>query len=136
MLITYRTVYCVVLALFLGNVLSHFTTESPQTSVLLVATAVSVCGPLALSLAFFRIRPVVFWIVVLAWEAMFIWYAWFSPVAPFVAHEAHGLDPSSVAQEITSHRVRAGTIFAALSAWFLSLPIIRHAYQRRAPLHV
>ncbi len=131
MLTAYRIVYGLVLIVFLGNVLKpdYFAMESTYVSALLVAAAVSLCGVFILLLRFFRIGPAVFWGFVLVWEALFVWYAWFSPAAPFVLHELHTFDASAIARERTIHHVRAIALFTVLFAWFLSLPIIRLIYK-------
>jgi hypothetical protein len=134
----YRIVYGVVLAVFFGNVLrtNHFATAPAYVSVLLVAAAASLCGVFMLLLRFSRIRPAVFWGLVLAWEALFVWYAWFSPAAPFALHEVHTFDAPAAAREATLHYVRAGALFALLFAWFLSLPITRLIYKTSTAIRV
>ena len=84
----YRVLYGVVVAVFLGNVLrtNYFAIASHYMAALMIATAGLLCGLLVLLIAFSRIRPAVSWSVVLAWEAFFIWYGWFSPSSPFALH--------------------------------------------------
>lgn len=133
MLTAYRVVYGLVLVVFLGNVLKtiDFRGAPAYESVLLVAAAGVLCGVLALLLAFPRIRPAAFWLLVLVWEALFVWYAWFNPAAPFMLRELHTFDAAAAAREMATHYVRAGTIFTALFLWFLSLPITRARYTPR-----
>ncbi len=127
MLTIYRVAYGVVLVVFLGNVLKtiDFSTAPAHQSAMLVAAAVALCGLLALLLAYRRIRPAVFWFLVLVWEALFVWYAWFIPAAPFTLRELHTFDASAAARETTVHYFWAGALFAVLFIWFLSLPLIR-----------
>jgi hypothetical protein len=133
MFIAYRIAYGIVLATFLGNVLwTDYGAASKTTSALLVASAVVLFGIFGLLIGFSRIRPTVFWTLVLAWEALFIWYAWFSPAAPFTLHELHTFETSAAAREITMYRVKAGALFVVLFAWYLSLPIVRVAWKDRA----
>jgi hypothetical protein len=133
MLIVYRIAYGLVLAAFLGNVVMASKGQtSASVSVLLVTAGVFLFGILGLLVGFSRVQLAVFWVLVLGWEALFVWYAWFSPAAPFVLHEAHSLDANAVARESTLHYLKAGALFAVLFAWFLSLPFARIARKRRA----
>jgi glucan phosphoethanolaminetransferase (alkaline phosphatase superfamily) len=127
MLTAYRIAYGLVLVVFLGNVLKtiDFKTAPAHVSVLLVAAVVSLSGLFVLLLGFSRIRQTAFWVLVVIWEAFFVWYAWFVPAAPFTLREAHSFDAAAVAHETTVHYLWAGALFAALFAWFLSLPIVR-----------
>ncbi len=127
MLTAYRIVYGLVVLVFLANVLKTigFRTAPAHESVLLVAAAVALCGVLTLLLGFARIRPAAFWLFVLVWEALFVWYAWFIPAAPFTLRELHTFDAAAAARETTTHYLRAEAIFTALFLWFLSLPIMR-----------
>jgi len=133
MLIAYRIAYGLVLGAFLGNVLMASRGQtSASVSVLLVTAGVFLVGILGLLVGFSRVKPAVFWLLVLGWEALFFWYAWFSPMAPFVLHEAHSLDGNAVARETTVHYLKAGALFTVLFAWFLSLPFARIARKGRA----
>jgi hypothetical protein len=127
MLTFYRIVYGLVLVVFLGNLLrtNYFATAPTYVSVLLAAAALSLCGLFVLLLRFARIRPTAFWSLVLLWEALFVWYAWFSPAAPFVLHEMHTFDATAGALESKAHYIKAGLVFVVLFAWFLSLPVAR-----------
>jgi len=127
-LTAYKVVYGLVVVVFLGNVLKtiDFRAAPTHESVLLVAAVVALCGVLGLLLAFPRIRPAAFWALVLTWEALFIWYAWLIPTAPFTLREIHSFDTAAAERETTAHYVRAGALFAALFLWFLSLPMVRH----------
>ncbi len=138
MLIIYRIAYGLVLAVFLGNLLTtnFIATSSTHVSVLLVVVGVSLCCVFVLLLGFSRIPTAAFWVLVAVWEALFVWYAWFSPTSPFVLHETHNLDAFAAARENTVHYVVAGTVFALLFAWFLSLPITRSIYERRTTVRV
>lgn len=138
MLTIYRIAYGLVLAVFLGNVLTtnFIATASTHASVLLVAVGVSLCCVFVLLLGFSQIPTTAFWVLVAVWEALFVWYAWFSPASPFVLHETHNLDATTAARENTMHYVVAGAVFALLFAWFLSLPITRSIHERRATIRV
>lgn len=118
------------LIVFLGNLLklNNFAMEPAYVSALLIAAAASLCGVFILLVRFSRIRPAAFWGFVLAWEALFVWYVWLSPVAPFALHELHTFETSAMVREITIHHIRAVALFAVLFAWFLTLPIIRLGY--------
>jgi hypothetical protein len=85
-------------------------------------------------IAFSKVHPAVSWSVVLAWEAFFVWYGWFSPSSPFALHELHTIDPQMAAREASAHFVRAIAVFAVLFVWFFSLPIVQSAYSRRKEL--
>src|SRR5690349_9392697 len=117
MLIAYRIAYGLVLAVFLGNVVNA-TGERPSAAtflLLVVAAALLLCIG-GLLIRFSRTQPTTFWVLVISWEALFIWYAWFSPASPFVFHEVHVLDAGAVARESTIHYLKAGGLFAALFA--------------------
>ena len=133
MLIVYRIVYGLVAAVFLGNVImASIEQPSACVSVLFGTAGVLLFGILGLLVGFSRFRPAVFWVLVLGWEALFVWYAWFSPATPFVLHEVHSFDANTVARESTTHYLKAGVLFALLFAWFLSLPFARIAWKGRA----
>jgi glucan phosphoethanolaminetransferase (alkaline phosphatase superfamily) len=134
MLTLYRIAYGLVVAVFLAKALgTHYITGVPaHVSLLLVAVAVNLSCILTLLLGFSRIRTAAFWVLVVAWEAFFTWWAWFSPGGPFTLHEVHSFDPTMAAREATMHYLRAGVLFGLLFAWFLSLPIIRSRYERRS----
>jgi len=138
MLTIYRIAYGLVLAVFLGNVLTtnFIATASTHVSMLLVAVGVSLCCLFILLLGFSRISTTAFWILVTVWEAIFAWYAWFSPASPFVLHETHNLSATAAVRENTMHYVVASTVFALLFVWFLSLPITRSIYERRTTVRV
>src|SRR6202166_2930899 len=138
MLTAYRIVYGLVLIVFLGNLLrfNNFAMEPAYVSALLCAAAASLCGLFVLLVRFSRIRPAAAWGLVLAWEALFVWYAWFSPVSPFALHELHTFEASAMARETTIHHIRAVALFAVLFAWFLTLPIIRLVYKTSAAIRV
>jgi hypothetical protein len=133
MISCYRIVYGIVVAVFLGNVLyTNYSYSAPHYMVaLMIAMTGLLCGLLVLLIAFFRIRPAVSWVIVLAWEAFFIWYGWFSPSSPFALHELHTINPQMAASEASAHFERSTAIFVILFAWFLSLPIVQSAYSRR-----
>ena len=133
----YRIAYGLVVALFLANVLTanYFPSASGRLLALLIALPVSLCSLLALVIGFAKIRPPVFWSLVLIWLALFVWYGWFSPAAPFVLHESHSLDPASAENERQAHNLLAGGLFIVLSLWFLSLPITRSLYGRQEKSH-
>lgn len=132
MLTAYRIVYGLVLVVFLGNILRtiDFRTAPAHQSVLLVAAAVALCGLMALLLAFRRIPLAAFWFLVLVWEALFAWYAWFIPTAPFTLRELHTFDAVGASRETTVHYLWAGALFAVLFSWFLSLPLMRRKRDR------
>lgn len=133
MLSVYRIAYGIVIAVFLGNVVMASRGQTSASAfVLLVTAAVFLSGILGLLLRFSRVQPAVFWVLVLGWEALFVWYAWFSPATPFVLHEVHSFDANAVARESTIHSLKAGVLFALLFAWFLSLPFARIAWKGRA----
>jgi glucan phosphoethanolaminetransferase (alkaline phosphatase superfamily) len=133
MLTAYRIVYGLVLALFLVNVLGAAKGQySASATTLLILASVLLLAILGLVFRFWRIRPTAFWTLVLGWEILFVWYAWFSPVAPFVFREAHVLDAAGAAKESTVHYLRAGILFGLLFAWFLSLPLARMKWKGRA----
>jgi len=92
MLIAYRVAYGLVLLIFLGNVFMASRGATASTFALMAAAGVLLCCVLGSVIAFARIRPASFWALVLVWEVLFVWYAWFSPVAPFVLHEVHALE--------------------------------------------
>ncbi|HKW87154.1 MAG TPA: hypothetical protein VJN21_00200 [Candidatus Acidoferrales bacterium] len=132
MLVAYRIMYGLVLAVFLGHVAVDIGEQpSATTFVLLVVAAVeqfSICG---LLVRFSQTQQTTFWVLVPAWEAVFIWYAWFIPASPFVLHEWHALDAEAVARESAIHYLKAGAEFAVLFALFLSLPVARMAWKNR-----
>jgi hypothetical protein len=134
MLIAYRIAYGLVLAVFLGNVvIAAGERPSGATFLLLAVAAVLLLCIGGLLVRFSRTKPMIFWVLVLGWEALFIWYAWFSPTSPFVLHEGHILDAGAAARESTIHYLKTGALFAVLSAWFLSLPLARTAWKNRTP---
>jgi hypothetical protein len=132
MLTVYRVVYGLVLALLLGNVIMAGKDQhiSLETSLLIVA-GLMLLAILGLVFRFSRIPPAAFWVLVLGWEVLFVWYAWFSSVAPFVYHEAHALDAGGAANEATAHYVKAGILFGLLFLWFLSLPFARAKWKNK-----
>jgi len=133
MLTAYRIAYGVVLAVFLGNVVMRISERPPaSTSLLLGVAGVLLLAILGLLVRFSRTQPTVFWLLVLGWEVLFVWYAWFSPAAPFMFHEAHTLDAGVAAGEGTVHHVKSGVLFGVLFAWFLSLPLARMTRKARA----
>jgi glucan phosphoethanolaminetransferase (alkaline phosphatase superfamily) len=99
---------------------------------LLIVAGVLLLAILSLIFRFSRVPPAAFWVLVLGWEILFVWYAWFSPVAPFVFHEAHTLDAGGAAKEATAHYVKAGILFGLLFVWFLSLPFARAKWKDKA----
>jgi hypothetical protein len=135
MLVAYRIIYGLVIVVFLGNILesSHFATIPLHVSALLLAAAVAAACMLVILIGFFRVKPAVFWVLVLIWEVLFAWYAWLSPAAPFALHEIHTLEANSAAAESRVHYLRATALFVLLFAWFLSLPIARLRYRGRDP---
>ena len=128
MLIAYRIAYGLVLAVFIGNVVIA-TGERPSavTLLLLVVAAALLRCIGGLLVRFSRSQPTTFWVLVLSWEALFVWYAWFSPPSPFMFHEAHVLDAGAAARESMIHYLKAGALFAVLFVWFLSLPFARQS---------
>ena len=138
MLIVYRFVYGLSLAVFLGNLVMtiHLATTPAHDSILTIAAALSVCCLLVLLLRFVQIRPLAFWVVVLTWEALFAWFAWFSQAAPFALHEVHSLEPTIALRERMTDYGKACTLFAVLFSWFLSLPIIRQLSEKTYALQV
>jgi len=138
MLTTYRIVYGLVLSMLLGNILrtNYVTMATIRVSIPLIAFAAVLCCLFILLLGFHRIPASVFWVLVAVCEALFIWYAWFSPASPFILHEAHNLDAAAAAREITTHYILAGAVFAFLFFWSLSLPIIRSICERRTTVRV
>jgi hypothetical protein len=138
MLTTYRIVYGLVLSILLGNILrtNYVATAPVRVSILLIAVAASLFCLFILLLGFHRIPATVFWVLVAVCEALFIWYAWFSPASPFILHEAHNLDAAAAARENTMHYIIAGAVFAFLFSWFLSLPIIRSICERHTTVRV
>lgn len=138
MLTIYRIVYGLVLGGFAGNLLTSTSlrTESTHIPALTVLGSVSLCCIFILLLGFSRIPTAAFWVLIAVWEAIFVWYAWFSPNSPFVLHETHNFDPAAAGRENMIHYIIAGAVFFVLFAWFLSLPIARSIYERRTVLHV
>jgi hypothetical protein len=118
MLPAYRIVYFIVAAFFLANVLGtqYIGMVPAATVVLKLASAAALCGSLVLVVAFSRICSPVFWISVSVSQILFVWYAWLSPGAPLT--------------ELLRDRMVAGVLFALLSAWFRSLPVVRTVCQR------
>jgi hypothetical protein len=126
MLTAYRIAYGLILAAFLGNMVMRISDQPPASTSLLFAIAgLLLLAIFGLVVRFSRIQPTVFWLLVLGWEVLFVWSAWFSPAAPFVFHEAHTLDAGAAARESTIHYVKSGALFGLLFAWFLSLPLAR-----------
>jgi len=127
MLTVYRIAYGLVVVVFLGNVLStnYFTLVSGQQWIPIVALLASLACLLALVIGFTRFRPPLFWVLVIFWLALFVWYGWFGPTAPFELHEIHSFDPAEALHQRHMHNLIASCIFAALSLWFLSLPVVR-----------
>jgi len=136
MVVCYRVIYGIVVAVFLGNILTtnYFDTAPHYVAMLMIAAAALLFGLFILLFGFVRIHPAVSWGIVLAWEAIFVWYGWFSPSSPFALHELHTLDPPTAAREASAHLVRAIAIFVFLFVWFLSLPVVQSAYLRRKGL--
>lgn len=133
----YRIAYGLVVGLFLANVLTanYFPLASGRLLALLIALPISLCSLLGLVIGFSRIRPPVFWCLVLIWLAFFVWYGWYSPASPFVLHESHSLDAARAEHERQTHNLLASSLFIGLSLWFLSLPIIRSLYERQQKSH-
>jgi hypothetical protein len=133
MLTVYRIIYGLTVALFLANVLAtnYLPSASGHLLALLIALPVSLCSLLTLVIGFSRIRPPVFWGLVLIWLALFVWYGWFSPASPFLLHESHSLNSATAAKEQQTHNLVAGSLFIALVLWFLSLPMTRSFYGRQ-----
>lgn len=126
MLVVYRSAYGMVLALFLENiVMASMGRHSAFATTLLILSGVLLLAILGLVFRFSQVQPTAFWVLVAGWEILFIWYAWFSPVAPFTFREAHVLDAGGAANESTAHYLRAGLLFGLLFIWFLSLPFAR-----------
>jgi hypothetical protein len=126
MLTVYRIAYGIVLAVLLGNIVMASKAQNSGVAItLFVLAGVLLLAILGLVLRFSRVQPTLFWVVVVCWEILFIWYAWFSPVAPFLFHEAHVLDAGAAANESAAHYLKAGILFGLLFAWFLSLPFAR-----------
>ena len=127
MLTIYRIAYGLVAVVFLGNVLTtnYFALVSRWQWIPIVALLVSLGCLLALVIGFTRLRPPLFWVLVIFWLLLFVWYGWFGPTAPFELHEIHTFDPTEALHERYMHNLIAGCIFAALSLWFLSLPVVR-----------
>ena len=132
MLTVYRSAYGIVLALFLGNiVMASNGRHSAFATTLLILSGVLLLAVLGLVFRFWRVQPTAFWVLVGGWEILFIWYAWFSPVAPFVFREAHVLDAGAAANESAAHYLKAGLLFGLLFIWFLSLPLARMKWRSR-----
>lgn len=126
MLTVYRIMYGIILALFLGNiVMASAGRHSAVATALLILSSVLLLAILGVVFRFSRVQPTAFWVLVGGWEILFVWYAWFSPVAPFVFREAHVLDAGGVANESAGHYLKAGLLFGVLFVWFLSLPLAR-----------
>jgi hypothetical protein len=131
----YQILYGVTLAVFLGNMLSNnaIFAEPLRVSPLLSAIIVILCCMFALLFGFSRVSITVFWALTAAFEALFVWYAWYSLASPFVIHEVHSFDPALVSHEITMHYWKAGGLFGTLFVWFLSLPIVRTIFTTSRP---
>lgn len=127
MLAGYRIDYGAVVVLFLANLLAtnYYGTVPLHTSVLIAAGRVCLVALPVVLVAFSRLKPSILWGIVLAWEALFLWYAWFSPAAPFVLHETPAAKPNAIASERMAHQVQAGALFIGLFLWFLSLGVVR-----------
>lgn len=122
----YRILFGLIVILLLGNILrTNFATDQNHGSVLRAAVVASLCSLFVLLFGFSRIPVAVFWSLVVIWEALFVWYAWFSAVSPFVIHEVHSVDAAAVSHEVTMHYLGAGAVFVLLFMLFLSLPITR-----------
>jgi hypothetical protein len=118
MLATYRIIYGVVAGLLFVNFLTtHYYGAVPHSLIWLVlACRLSLVAIVMAVILFLHVRPVVIWAIVLVWEALFVWYAWLSPGAPFAMYSDH---------------TRTTVLFSALFLWFLSLPVIRSVRSRR-----
>jgi len=127
MLTTYRIAYGLVLAVLLGNVLgrNHLPSAPFQVSLLLIAFITSLCSVFVSVVRLSRVRTSVLWGLTLAFEALFVWYAWYSPAAPFALHEIHTLDQNAATTESIRHNIESGAVFGLLFAWFVSLPATR-----------
>lgn len=128
----YRIAYGIVLAVFLGNmIVATIDHHAAFSTTLLVIAGILLLAILGLVFLFSRVQPSAFWALVLGWEILFVWYAWFSPVAPFVSHEVHSFDAAAAAREAVAHSVKAGFLFSVLFVWFLSLPFVREKFGNR-----
>lgn len=78
-----------------------------------------------------RISARLVWTGTLSLYALFTWYSWYSLEAPFQLHEVHSFDAAAIGHERLMHYLLAGPIFALLSVWLLSLPIIKARGDRR-----
>jgi len=118
MLLAYRIVYFIIVVLFLVNLLGteYVGVVPPATVVLKMASVAALCVNLILVVAFSGIRSLAFWIAISLWEILFVWYAWLSPGAPFTV--------------VLRDRMLASLLFAVLSVWFCSLPVVRAAHRR------
>lgn len=113
MFLAYRIGYFIIVVLFFANILGtqYLGVVPAATSVLKLASTVVLCGNLVLVVAFSRIQTIVFWVAISVWQVLFVWYAWLSPAAPFAV--------------VLRDRALAAGLFALLSAWFYSLPVVR-----------
>jgi hypothetical protein len=64
------------------------------------------------------------WIITLIWCAAFTWYAWLSGGSPFVHRELHTFDPIKAEAEVRGYYSITIPIFAVLTLWFLSFPVV------------
>lgn len=119
MLTVYRIAYGTV-ALPLANLLNtrYYGDVAYSLSWLMLACKLSVAGLIVAAVMFWRLRPVVLWGIILVWEALFTWYGWFSPGAPFELYRPHAA---------------TAMVFGALFLWFLSLGVLRSVRAAFAP---
>jgi len=114
MLALYRVIYGVVAGLVLYNLLTtHYYGDVPRSLPwLILACKISLAGLVLAAALIHRLKPSVIWGVVLVWEALLVWYGWFSPGAPFALYRS--------VPWVTP-------LFIGLVLWFISLAIVRSA---------
>ncbi len=120
MFVAYRVIYGIFAAFVLANLLNtHYYGAVPgSTSWLVLACKLSLVALILGTLALSRIKLLLVWGIILVWEGLFIWYAWFSPGAPFTIYFT---------------RATAIVLFASLFLWFMSLGFMRTSRASSAP---
>ena len=114
MLLAYRSLYGISAALMLANLLvtNYYGAIPRSTTWLVLAAKLSLFCLLAVTIGFPRVKPGVVWAIILSWEALFVWYAWFSLGAPFALYKE-------------THGVVAIGLFTGLFLWFMVLGVVR-----------
>jgi hypothetical protein len=136
-LLVYRIIYGVSLAAILAAVAQEIRLgEAGGVSVILLTClfACALAAAICATFAFRRFAVSLLWLLSLLLVALFTWYGWFSPSAPFVLHEVHTFDPAAAAAEAGHYRIQALVVYAILLLWFISLPVVRRLSRNSAYL--